>query len=105
MPNDSSAIVQKVLNYAHVLKNAGVGYGDSVEVRAARAWISYLLFLKLAPPSPGLRRAGEFEWSGARGTIWMDCEIVQQAVARFLWSSNLALLKKLATEPKPPSAA
>ena len=29
MTNDSSAsIVSKVWNYAHVLKNAGVGYGD-----------------------------------------------------------------------------
>jgi len=37
-----SAIVSKVWNYAHVLKNAGVGYGDYVEQ------ITYLLFLKLA---------------------------------------------------------
>ena len=45
MTNDSSAsIVSKVWNYAHVLKNAGVGYGDYVEQ------ITYLLFLKLAPP-------------------------------------------------------
>ena len=27
MSNDSSAIVSKVWNYAHVLKNAGGGYG------------------------------------------------------------------------------
>ncbi len=56
MSNDSSAIVSKVWNYAHVLKNAGVGYGDYVEQ------ITYLLFLKLAdemtelgfyPPTPG----------------------------------------------------
>lgn len=46
--SDPSAIVQKVWNFAHVLKNAGVGYGDYVEVRAARASITYLLFLKLA---------------------------------------------------------
>jgi len=75
MPNDSSAIVSKVWNYAHVLKNAGVGYGDYVEQ------ITYLLLaptfglrakaqpsglpvsptarlLKLAPPSLKLRRAG-----------------------------------------------
>lgn len=31
MLDDSSAIVQKVWNYAHVLKNAGFGYGDYVE--------------------------------------------------------------------------
>ena len=42
MTNHSSAIVSKVWNYAHVLKNAGVGYGDYVEQ------ITYLLFLKLA---------------------------------------------------------
>ena len=49
MLNDNSAsIVSKVWNYAHVLKNAGVGYGDTIEVRAARALITYLL---LAPSS------------------------------------------------------
>jgi type I restriction enzyme M protein len=43
MSSDNSAsIVSKVWNYAHVLKNAGVGYGDYVEQ------ITYLLFLKLA---------------------------------------------------------
>jgi len=31
MNNDSSSIVSKVWNYAHVLKNAGVVYGDYVE--------------------------------------------------------------------------
>ena len=41
MSSDQSAsIVAKVWNYAHVLKNAGVGYGDYVEQ------ITYLL---LAP--------------------------------------------------------
>ena len=31
MSNDSSAsIVSKVWNYAHVLKNAGFGYGDYI---------------------------------------------------------------------------
>ena len=45
---DSASIVSKVWNYAHVLKNAGVGCGDYIEVRAARALITYLLFLKLA---------------------------------------------------------
>jgi hypothetical protein len=35
---DSSAIVSKVWNYAHVLKNAGVGYGDYIEQ------ITYLQF-------------------------------------------------------------
>ncbi|MCP5540693.1 MAG: hypothetical protein H7A52_11195 [Akkermansiaceae bacterium] len=45
MTNDSSAIVSKVWNYAHVLKNAGGGYGDYVEQ------ITYLLFGSgLRPP-------------------------------------------------------
>lgn len=42
MTDNSASIVSKVWNYAHVLKNAGVGYGDYVEQ------ITYLLFLKLA---------------------------------------------------------
>jgi type I restriction enzyme M protein len=95
MSTDSSAtIVSKVWNYAHVLKNAGVGYGDYVEQ------ITYMLFLKLAdemtelgfdPPSPRLRRAGnpipaefqwsklssksgdELEWSGATWTTRQGC--------------------------------
>ena len=41
MSTDSSAtIVSQVWNYAHVFKNAGVGYGDYVEVRAAPAFIT-----------------------------------------------------------------
>jgi|GEM_PF-6621646 len=47
MSNDSSeTIVSKVWNYAHDIKKAEVGYGDYVEVRAAPAFIAYLL---LAP--------------------------------------------------------
>jgi hypothetical protein len=93
MPDNSASIVSKVWNYAHVLKNAGVGYGDYVEVRAARAFITYLLFLKLAPSSqcyagtgdemtelgfdpPSLRygRArnpipAEFQWSELSSTV------------------------------------
>ncbi|MEZ5324260.1 MAG: class I SAM-dependent DNA methyltransferase [Verrucomicrobiales bacterium] len=58
---DSSAIVSKVWNYAHVLKNAGVGYGDYVEQ------ITYLLFLKLADEMTELGFDNpipdEFKWS------------------------------------------
>ena len=61
MSTDSSAIVQKVWNYAHVLKNAGVGYGDYVEQ------ITYLLFLKLADEMTELGFdnpiPAEFQWS------------------------------------------
>ena len=47
MTNDSSAIVSKVWNYAHVLKNAGGGYGDTVE-------IAFLLFGSDVCASPKL---------------------------------------------------
>lgn len=55
MSHDSSSIASKASNYAHVLENAGGGYGDYVEQ------ITYLLFLKLVPPwsrSTGLEQAG-----------------------------------------------
>jgi len=38
----ASEIVNKVWNYAHVLRNDSVGYGDYVEQ------ITYLIFLKMA---------------------------------------------------------
>lgn len=38
----ASEIVNKVWNYAHVLRDNGVGYGDYVEQ------ITYLIFLKMA---------------------------------------------------------
>ena len=38
----SREIVNKVWNYAHVLRDDGVGYGDYVEQ------ITYLIFLKMA---------------------------------------------------------
>ena len=45
MSDSSASIVSKVWNYAHVLKNAGVGYGDYIEQ------ITYLLLA----PTVGLR--------------------------------------------------
>jgi type I restriction enzyme M protein len=42
MANESSAIVQKLWNYCHVLRDDGVSYGDYVEQ------LTYLLFLKMA---------------------------------------------------------
>jgi len=42
MPNESSAIVQKMWNYCDVLRDEGVSYGDYVEQ------LTYLLFLKMA---------------------------------------------------------
>jgi hypothetical protein len=41
MRNDYSALVGKVWNYAHVLCDQGIGYGDYVEQ------ITLLLFLKM----------------------------------------------------------
>ncbi|MCA9449246.1 MAG: SAM-dependent DNA methyltransferase, partial [Candidatus Omnitrophica bacterium] len=42
MSPESAAIVQKVWNYCHVLRDDGVSYGDYVEQ------LTYLLFLKMA---------------------------------------------------------
>jgi type I restriction enzyme M protein len=41
MSTDHTALVAKVWNYAHVLRDQGIGYGDYVEQ------ITYLLFLKM----------------------------------------------------------
>ena len=41
MSTDHTALVSKVWNYAHVLRDQGIGYGDYVEQ------ITYLLFLKM----------------------------------------------------------
>jgi type I restriction enzyme M protein len=73
MSNDSSAIVSKVWNYAHVLKNAGVGYGDYVDQ------ITYLLFLKLADEMADLGFddpiPAEFQWSEVSGRSGDDLEV------------------------------
>ncbi len=42
MSENSSALVSKVWNFANVLRDDGVGYGDYLEQ------ITYLLFLKMA---------------------------------------------------------
>ncbi|MCH8844846.1 MAG: type I restriction-modification system subunit M N-terminal domain-containing protein, partial [SAR324 cluster bacterium] len=42
MPNDTATIVNKVWNYAHVLRDIGLSYLDYVEQ------ITFLLFLKMA---------------------------------------------------------
>lgn len=41
MSNDYSSLVSKVWNFAHVLRDQGIGYGDYVEQ------ITFLLFLKM----------------------------------------------------------
>jgi len=42
MTNESSAIVQRIWNYCHVLRDEGVSYGDYLEQ------LTYLVFLKMA---------------------------------------------------------
>jgi type I restriction enzyme M protein len=74
MSNDNSAsIVSKVWNYAHVLKNAGVGYGDYVEQ------ITYLLFLKLADEMTELGFENpipkQFAWSKLSSKNGDDLEV------------------------------
>jgi type I restriction enzyme M protein len=64
----ASEIVNKVWNYAHVLRDDGVGYGDYV------GQITYLIFLKMAdglegkPKRYGLSVTGNwritFGWKG-----------------------------------------
>ena len=57
----ASEIVNKVWNYAHVLRDDGVGYGDYVEQ------ITYLIFLKMADEreqaGQQVRVPDEFSWS------------------------------------------
>ena len=73
MSDNSASIVSKVWNYAHVLKNAGVGYGDYVEQ------ITYLLFLKLADEMTELGFdnpiPNKFQWSELSGRSGDDLEV------------------------------
>ncbi len=54
---NSSALIQKVWNFCHTLRDDGVGYGDYLEQ------LTYLLFLKgvTSRARPPLRRPGEDE--------------------------------------------
>jgi len=51
-PMNDTALVQKVWNYAHVLRDQGVPY------QAYISQISYLLFLKLGEAREGLNALG-----------------------------------------------
>ena len=53
MSNAASNLVGRVWNFAHVLRDAGVGYGDYVEQ------ITFLLFLKLDSENRAMGRASE----------------------------------------------
>ena len=56
--SSASEIVNKVWNYAHVLRDDGVGYGDYVEQ------ITFLIFLKMADErnalTPTLSRRADY---------------------------------------------
>jgi len=71
--NSSASIVQKVWNYAQVLKNAGVGYRDYVEQ------ITFLLFLKLAEEMTDLGYGNpiptEYCWSQLVNKAGDDLEV------------------------------
>jgi hypothetical protein len=84
MADDSAFIVSKVWNCAHVLKNEGIGYGDSVEVRAARALITHLL-LALT----------EVLWAVAQPCGFPDC----LRPSRLSFGSSSARLLKLFVSP------
>ena len=62
MPNDSSAIVQKLWNYCNVLRDDGISYGDYVEQ------LTYLLFLKMADeqtkPPFSKESVSQPDWTG-----------------------------------------
>ncbi len=58
----ASEIVNKVWNYAHVLRDDGVGYGDYVEQ------ITYLIFLKMADE----REKGDQGTKVPKGYAWAD---------------------------------
>ncbi|MCL6526216.1 MAG: type I restriction-modification system subunit M [Thermaceae bacterium] len=61
MSTPASSLIGKVWNYAHVLRDAGVGYGDYVEQ------ITYLLFLKLDYETASVGRPSlippEYNWA------------------------------------------
>jgi len=80
----SAEIVNKVWNYAHVLRDDGVGYGDYVEQ------ITYLIFLKMADerelggapsPQPSPRGRGsyivpdEYNWAKLAALDGDDLEL------------------------------
>ncbi len=74
MASTAPAIVNKVWNYAHVLRDDGVSYGDYVEQ------ITYLLFLKMAHEQETLLRRDtpvpeEYGWGSLRGRDGDDLEV------------------------------
>ena len=58
-----SAIISKIWNLAHVLRDDGVGYGDYLEQ------ITYLLFLKMADEIPIIPEVTEFPLAEANAAL------------------------------------
>lgn len=74
MSNDHSALVSKVWNYAHVLRDQGISYGDYVEQ------ITYLLFLKMDQERKDLLNEGsaipeEWRWDKLAGKDGDELEV------------------------------
>ena len=85
---NTSALVQKLWNFCHTLRDDGVGYGDYLEQ------LTYLLFLKMAheyAQEPYLRDTKvprEYDWASLRGKVGAPLE-----------THYLKLLEKLGSEP------
>ena len=99
--SQESSLISKVWNFAHVLRDDGVGYGDYLEQ------ITYLLFLKMAdeltrPPYskvvefPRVKdTTGQEELDGER----CDWETLSKKRGAELESFYTQMLRSLATEP------
>ena len=85
---NTSALVQKVWNFCHTLRDDGVSYGDYLEQ------LTYLLFLKLAheyaqePYNRDTHIPAGYDWASLRGKIGEPLEV-----------HYLATLHKLGNEP------
>ncbi|MEB2331644.1 MAG: class I SAM-dependent DNA methyltransferase [Nitrosomonas sp.] len=85
---NTSALVQKIWNFCHTLRDDGVGYGDYLEQ------LTYLLFLKLAheyaqePYNRDIRIPREYDWAGLRSKTGEPLE-----------AHYLATLHRLGQEP------
>ncbi len=73
MSNQSSAIVQRIWNYCHVLRDDGVSYGDYLEQ------LTYLLFLKMDAERAELGLSTSipeaYNWAGLKKRSGVDLEV------------------------------
>lgn len=88
MPNESSAIVQRLWNYCNVLRDDGVSYGDYVEQ------LTYLLFLKMAdeqtkPPfNKPSTIPSDLDWSSLLAKDGDDLEVHYRHILESLGKSG-----------------